>query len=325
MSDNHPQAGQTPPNVNPYAPPPGAQSTSGQAPRGYGAPGSYPPGAIPTPPVYSDAAPVSAPPFEAGQGPRPPLSTVTGIVVIGVLSLIGALMFLIGVLNSDTYDGIIPARLFILGVGLGMLVLGAVLAVASLRGKRGGWLTIVSSLLAAFLVPAAIMVGAFVNASTTSWDEGDGSAGWGFEDTSSERTYVESQSADFGWEDNTIIALNGDVTIDLTDAPERRYGYIDINLDSESTLTVIMNPDQALMVEASGASAMTYTVEAPSETIAEYPWLALLSSLENRMYVESDAYLDAGYTGITLYISGGNSTVTFVIADTEDSEEEPQS
>lgn len=360
---------------NPYAPPSGSEARLAGPP-----PGSSqmpPPGA---PPIFHNGPqpapsqfPAQPAPPTAGQFPAPPpqfgvpyqglpagspppvnapaavpprtdsesLSTAASTIVLGVLSLIGAVMFLIGVLTGNANTLWLPARLFILGVGLAMIVLGVVLAVVSARGKKGGWLTLVSALLAAFLVPAAILTG-WIHG----WIDGDWRVDPGYDysqidpgigpddpfddpdiDDPEAWTYepqlsLVGESATLTIDDWDVAADASTLYLDLTEE-RSESAFMFFALENGSELEVHIRPDQSLTVSEWGYD-IKVSVEADEQVVAEHPWLALLAELTSSGRVESDVYVQAYDPTISLDISGSDSTITFVVHD-DAVDQEPQS
>lgn len=271
---------------------------------------------------------------------RQTISNRASTITLGVLALVAAALSLTAALLHNHGIHELGARLFLSGVGLTCVVLGIVLAATALRGRSGSWLTLVSAILAGIFVPIALIVGLVAGTSHTS------SNGWGDasslaplvkeEDTSWDWEYDEEQDwggsalvnptfdlvgeeKAFDHETADIYAQHSQITVDLTNAPDFQSSYVYVDM-AESDLTVLLTPDQAVSISLTMYDS-TLEAEVPQDVLADNPWLATLSTLEIRGYIDSDNYLRRDYQGVSLSIYADHSTVTFQVID----EEEPQS
>lgn len=293
------------------------------------------------PPPYVPAPPPPAAPSPGGiLNRRQTISNRASTITLGVLALVAAALSLTAALAHDRGIYELGARLFLAGVGLTCVVLGIVLAVTALRGRSGGWLTLVSAILAGIFVPIALIVGLVAGTSHYSpngWggasssgtlveEEDDSSWDWELED----EDWAGSETADpvfdlvdeqrtFDHETADIYAKSSQITIDLTEAPDFQSSYVYADV-AESDLTVLLTPDQAVSISLTMYDSALET-QMPQDALAENPWLATLSTLETLGFVDSDNYLRNGYRGVLLGIYADHSTVIFQVIDNE----EPQS
>jgi Putative stress-responsive transcriptional regulator len=250
-----PQAPHAPnPPRAPRAQPPGSGAPRG--PQNYGgAPNNYQyqyQYQAPHAPTY---APQSSyqPPVPEWKVPK--VSNAVGLTILGLLLIAAAGLLIAGV----RWGGPVAHDSFAVAswCALALILFGAGLSWAALRGNRGGWLLGFSIVAAIFIFPAGLVASAnfnedgdllgfaFYNWTTKQWSLGT---------TNIDRhgnAYVTANSETFDHEIASIEADASTVTLDLTDAPEDYNATYDIDLDA-STIRVIVTEDQAMKLNVEG-------------------------------------------------------------------------
>lgn len=214
-----------PPQTGPYAagpvPPMGAPRSS--------SPFGHAPAYTPTPAYASTQVRwAPAPPLKPRVLPAWANLATTGIIVL----VIAATLFLMHQMSYDSYQYRDFARVLLIGGGTCLIIVGLVIALASLRDRGAGWVVALSVIGALMAIPTLI-----VGISGVNYDEENGH--WPASTT--------EPVAFYHWSDgDQNLIVNGELT--LTDMPTNATPTIEIQ-ELTGELTIRVRKDQPVEIQ----------------------------------------------------------------------------
>lgn len=266
-----------------------AYATGGEDGHG-GAPGA--PGPQPAAPQWPPREPRSEEPRTVVE-PAPRISHPLALAVLGVLVLLAAATLWWSVQSPSAEQ---RARAFAIGVGAGLLILALVLAVSALQGRRGGWLTGLSVLLALTLAPAAASNLAW---RTHTFDES--LAPWSSDQVAT------NVSQDY--RTDRVSASMSNVELDLREAPNGLDKTIPVDV-SMGSVTVYVRSDQPVRIRWNASMS---NLEAKPASAAR--WIPATGGLDSEGTFANPSFDQSG--GVTLDTHLSMSSMTVVVSDAD--------
>lgn len=180
--------------------------------------------------------PYSQPPTQQSK----PISSAVGLAVLGVLFLLGSALVLAHVTGWPALNAFVGVG-WAIWAAAALIIMGVVLAVGALRGRRGGWFLGFSIVAAMVLFPIGAGSAAVVNRHF--YDLPFTAFGYNFNEAGV--IYADHT-------DSEIDADASSVTLDLSNAPKNYDHDIHVDLDA-SNLTVITRKDQPISLTLDGS------------------------------------------------------------------------